>query len=401
MKRFWIYLCLEFKKSIKVLGTTIIGVLVMVAFLAMGVAAVSYVLLQSQVFSKVEVAVVIPDDEAKTKLAVQYVSNMDSVKSICDFSYMDKENAKRALRDGTVKAVIEFPEHFFEDVYVGKNTPPYIYFSDTDQTAVLLFRELLNSGVELLQTSEAGVYASLAISKEYPTKIARGELGDYVAALYAKQILKRNRIFEKEILSPLGVYKLEQFYFVTGMLCILLMSGLKFGYLYKKQNCVIVRQLRIYGVGLWQVSIVRMLVMAVMLWILAVFIYLTVGILSKILALDFIYLEITALARLFLLSLSLAAYFHVVYSVSEDTMSGTLLVLICNLVLIIVSGVLVPAVYLPQLVQRLGEYVPLTFWHQYCCEAVFLEGAGLPTVQLLAVCMLGMGIGTIALWKNT
>lgn len=74
----------------------------MVGFITIGVTAVSYGLLQSQVFQKVNVAITIPETEAEMKIVTRYVSNMDSVKSICKFYYYDESTAWEEMEKGSV-----------------------------------------------------------------------------------------------------------------------------------------------------------------------------------------------------------------------------------------------------------------------------------------------------------
>ena len=95
---FFTYLGLEFKKSIKVWKKTVCGMFLMLAVLAVGVAAVSIVLLQSQVFPVVDVAFTVPQGDKMTRMAMRVVEGMDSVKSICRFRYADGETALLKLR---------------------------------------------------------------------------------------------------------------------------------------------------------------------------------------------------------------------------------------------------------------------------------------------------------------
>lgn len=401
MKRFVTYLFLELKNSIKVLGKSIIGMLIMIAFLAIGVTAVSYGLLQSQVFQKVDVAVAIPKEEKEMRVVTQYISNMDSVKSICDFLYMDEEAAWDELEQGNVQAVIAFPENFFEDVYVGKNTPAGIYFTDSEAANIQVFKELLKTGISYLQISEAGVYASLEMQKEYGTTMERGTLGDYVAGLYAKEILKRERTFEKEVISPFGTFDYEEYYFSAVLLMVLLMSGLQFGYLYRKQSRIIGQKLKVEGIGPGAVSVVRILVMGLVLWILASCVYGLTKIVSDFAGYNIIAWKGPAVGGMLVLCISIAAYFHAIYALAGSSMNGTLLILVCNLVMILCSGVLIPAAYLPDAAAGLGAILPLHFWNQHCSNLVFGETTFWAVLQLVGMSVIGTGIGTVALWKNT
>ena len=149
MKILFTYFILEYKKSIKVLGKSMISIMLMLILLVTSVAAVSYITLQSQVFQKINVAIVIPEEEKELRAITQFASAMDSVQSICEFQYIESEKAWREMQSGGIQAIIEFPTNFYEDVYVGNNTPANIYFPRQSPLNVIVFRELLTTAVSM------------------------------------------------------------------------------------------------------------------------------------------------------------------------------------------------------------------------------------------------------------
>lgn len=400
MRRFFNYLLLELKKSIVVLKQSIISLLLMVGFITIGVTAVSYGLLQSQVFQKVNVAITIPETEAEMKIVTRYVSNMDSVKSICKFYYYDESTAWEEMEKGSVQAIISFPENFFYDVYIGKNPPANIYFEKTDEGNILIFQELLKSAISYLQVSESGVYASLSMAGDYETVIEEN-LGDHVAGLYAKQLLKRERTFEKEIISPFGKYQYEEYFFSAAILIILLMCGLQFGYLYQKRNKVIAQKLKMEGIGPITISIIRIVVMAIVLWMIVIVIYVGMGFISNKMEYDFLSINLRIFPGMLLLCISVASYFHAIYALADDSMHGTILILMINIFMIIGSGILIPSAYLPKIIVKIGEFTSFSIWNQYCSNLIFGENTISMYLKMVGISVMGAGIGVGALWKNT
>ena len=51
-----------------------------------------------------------PEDEAQTKMVAQFISAMDSVKSVCHFQYLNQDKAMASLEKGTLDAVLSLPE---------------------------------------------------------------------------------------------------------------------------------------------------------------------------------------------------------------------------------------------------------------------------------------------------
>lgn len=99
------------------------------------------------VFQTAEIGVVIPEDEAQTKMVAQFISAMDSVKSVCHFQYLNQDKAMASLEKGTLDAVLSLPEQFYEDVDSGKNTPATIYFPENAPLNTRVFGELVADGV--------------------------------------------------------------------------------------------------------------------------------------------------------------------------------------------------------------------------------------------------------------
>lgn len=371
----------------------------MLVILVAGVAAVSYTLLQAPAFHKIKVAVVIPEEEQKVKIATRYISQMDSVKSVCDFEYMNQEKAMKELEEGNVSVMIEFPLNFYEDVYVGKNTPAIIYFPKERTLGSEVFQGLLTAGVSFLQTSEAGVYATLDVASEYPVYLSGQHVGDYVAALYVDEVFERGEVYSQSVLSPTGKVGYVQYYFVSAMLLVLLMCGLNYGYLYQPGTKSVEQKLRIYGVGPFKMTVMKIIIMTGMLWFSGMVLYLAGCAITSHTEIELVSLSTGGAAGLLLLCLFVAAYFHAVYAVAGSR-QGTVLLLGLNLIMVLCSGLLIPTAYFPELIQHLGDWVPVTHWSRFCTEVLFGKGNAIEWLPLGALFLGGSGIGVWALWKK-
>jgi len=394
------YYILEYKKSIKIFIKSILGMVLMLIFLILGVAAVSFILLQSQVFDKVQVAVVIPESEKEVKLAASYISAMESVENICEFLYMNETEAVQSMQEGEVQAIMTFPDNFFEEVYVGENPPATIYFSDESAHNTQIFQGLLDAGVSLLQISEAGVYATLYVSHEYSPMLEGGELGDYMAGLYVKQILQKDKVFTKNVVSAMGTLSYEEYYFSAAFLVLLLMTGLHFSHLYEKKNKAVEQKLRLYGIGYWQITGIRVFIMTSILWMLSVLFYFFTYILDKFLGNGLIDFNVKTLCGFLLLCASVAAFFHVIYMLSNDGIQGAVIVLSLNMIMLIGSGVIIPMAYFPAVVAGIGKWLPVSVWNGY--QAGLMFGA-LSFAEVMGTTVIGIasvGIGALIYEKK-
>ena len=147
MRFFLRYLSLEGKKSLIAARKSMVKFIVMLLLIAGGVLAVSLVMKDAGVFQTAEIGVVIPEDEAQTKMVAQFISAMDSVKSVCHFQYLNQDKAMASLEKGTLDAVLSLPEQFYEDVDSGKNTPATIYFPENAPLNTRVFGELVADGL--------------------------------------------------------------------------------------------------------------------------------------------------------------------------------------------------------------------------------------------------------------
>ena len=150
-----VYLKLELKRACKKLPHIIAGAIVLlllavtVAFLA------SRMLYGDQAAGRITVGVVLPEGDAVAQKAVAMVSSLESVKSICDFEYMDKEEGVRKLKDGQLYAVMEVPEGFVQDIMNGTNTPVRIILPRGAGLESRIFKELTDAGAKTLGASQA------------------------------------------------------------------------------------------------------------------------------------------------------------------------------------------------------------------------------------------------------
>lgn len=378
--------------------------LLVLFILTIGVVGFSYTLLQNQVFQLVKVAVVIPDSEQQSKLVLQFISGMESVRSICEFEYLDEKTAFNEMKEGEVQAIILLPVNFYNDIYYGENTPLTIYFPKERELNQQLFLELLTSGMTLLQISEAGVYSTQYLAYEQGLDIDRGELGEVVALKFAKKILNRGAIYEAQVLSPLGGVDFVQYYFSVAMLFVMFFSGILWGFLYRKETKTVEQKLRLYGLNSLAVSFVKLLVMTVFLWIVELIFMIGGQLLSQrdayealgCSATDFLIKSLWGV----LLAISIATYFHMVYSIGKNYQQGTIFLLVSNILLFVGSGLLIPRAYLPEVMQRISVLSPLTLLNRFQLDYLFGQISFSITALVILLIMIISVVGVFFSWKN-
>lgn len=400
MKTWIAFFIVECKRTGKTLLKSIGSFCACLLLTAVLVAAFSAIMQNAQVFQKVNIGIAIPEGESISRLATQYISSMDSVRSVCDFYYLDEQEAVEQLKQGTLQAVVVLPEGFYHDVQVGINPPAQIYFPKDAAQNTQVFEELVTAGVSFLQTAEAGVYAALDTASYYGIELQGAGLGDTIAYLFAHQMLKRDSVYSARMLSSMGNLSVAEYYYAAGLVILLMMCGIQFGFLYGKRNRSVEDKLKIRGVGSIRQSVVKILVMTEFLYVTGLLYYFAgIGIAGWTKT-YFVFYQGTTWYALLLLCLGIAIYFHVLYELSGSSSQAAVFVFAVNVITIIGAGVLIPEAYQGKEIAGISHFLPMKYWNVYATgmlEGELSKEAVTGTVFFLFV---GMVAGTLFSWRN-
>lgn len=366
-----------------------------------GAAAVSLLFFGKQMFKVIDVGVAIPEEETQAKAVVRFISAMDSVESVCNFEYLSQAGAMEKLYDGEIQAVIVLPESLYDDMYTGQKGKISVYLPKQAPFQVRVFQELLSDGVSLLQTAEAGVLAARDMAEDGFSKMEPNKVAESISYTYIECVLNREKVFDKNVYSPLGQMNLYQYYFAAAVSVLLLMSGPNYSFLYQRQSRAVEQKLRVLGLGAVKVSVIKILVMANLSWILGTAAYLSGCLFSKWQKSYFIWFHKETLWWLVPVSIVTAVYFHIIFSVFGRGMQGTVFLLLTNALMVLCAGVVIPSAYLPGAIGKIGQYFPLSFLHQYCTELFFGNLSKEKLLLMVGWSLSVIGIGAIFSWHDT
>ncbi len=400
MKTWIAFFIVECKRTWKTLLKSIGSFCACLLLTAALVAAFSAFMQNSQVFQKVNIGIAIPEDESVSRLATQYIASMDSVRSVCNFYYLDEQEAVEQLKQGTLQAVVVLPEGFYHDVQVGINPPAQIYFPKDAAQNTQIFEELVSVGVSFLQTAEAGVYAALDTASYYGIELQGAGLGDTIAYLFANQMLKRDSIYSAKMLSPLGNLSVVEYYYTAGFVILLMMCGIQFGFLYGKRKSSVEDKLKIRGVGSVRQSVVKVLVMTMFLYVTGLLYYFAgIGIASRTKPYFVLYQGKIWYTLLFL-CLGIAVYFHVLYELAGSSSQAAVFVFAVNIITIIGAGVLIPEAYLGREIAGISRFLPMKYWNAYAVGMLEGEMSKEAVAGTVLFLLIGMAAGGFLSWKN-
>ena len=344
-----------------------------ILLLAISVWACSMAFQNRQVLQQIDVAVVVPEENAQAlEFLTDLVSAMKSVKSVCRFQYLTQDKALEELEDGKIQAVLVFSKHLYDDLDQGRNTSVQLYVAKESSTSVQMFQELLKDGISMIWTAEAGVYAVLDQVRWDNVKTAYDDVGTQVAMYYLKVAFDREYIFDATIVSPYGIYSQSEYFFSTGTIWILLLMGLGFASLYHGENRAVESRLRMYGVGPLKIACANVAAMTNMLMAVVTVGYLAGCRYTNIRQSAFLFWDIRTMAGLFLLCLTFATWYHALFAVTKKSGIGILTLIACEGILALGSGLIVPIAYLPKWFRSISVWLPLYQWNQ--CNLNFLFG---------------------------
>lgn len=400
MKTWIAFFIVECKRTGKTLLKSIGSFCACLLLTAVLVAAFSAIMQNAQVFQKVNIGIAIPEGESISRLATQYISSMDSVRSVCDFYYLDEQEAVEQLKQGTLQAVVVLPEGFYHDVQVGINPPAQIYFPKDAAQNTQVFEELVTAGVSFLQTAEAGVYAALDTASYYGVELQGAGLGDTIAYLFAHQMLKRDSVYSARMLSSMGNLSVAEYYYAAGLVILLMMCGIQFGFLYGKRNRSVEDKLKIHGVGSIRQSVVKILVMTEFLYVTGLLYYFAgIGIAGWTKT-YFVFFQGTTWYALLLLCLGIAIYFQVLYELSGSSSQAAVFVFAVNVITIIGAGVLIPEAYLGKEIAGISRFLPMKYWNVYAAGMLEGEISKDSVAGTVFFLLMGMAAGGFLSWRN-
>ena len=387
MRNLIVYLELEWKRSLKVLGKSAVSLLVILCITIGGVFGISYVLFHFQIFEPIQVAVVIPDTEEESKVIARFLAGMESVRNICRFEYMEEKQVRTAVWEGKAQAAVILPEDFYQDIYEGNPAKVILLFPEEMDLDTAIFRELLEDGVSMIRTAEAGVFAAMDTGKVYETEMESYEIAEFISYKYIGNAFRRGELFQESIYSPVGNLELSEFYAAAVLVVFLLMSGVNCGFLYKQESRAVEQRMYANGLGAVSQATVKIVAMAGMLWILSAGCYLS-GI------------DVTVFWKMIPLCFGIASYFSLMYVLAGRGMQGNLLLLCGNVLMIFCSGTVVPSAYLPRVVGSIGKWLPLNLFHEYSAQMLF---GSIEVKLVLWMIIWGVaagGIGGLITWKR-
>lgn len=198
---------------------------------------------------RVAVGVVLPKEDALAKQMVSMISSLDSVKDMCDFRYMEREESLDGLRRGELSAVMEMPEDLIEGIMDGTNPEVSILLPENAWLESSIFKELTEAGAKILGSSQAGIYAGNELYITAGRQEEIQELEQDLNRIFLSYSLPREDYFRHLRVGGTGDVEVPVFYGISAYVLFLLLLAIPVSGYLLPFSPVMQRKLSLAGAG--------------------------------------------------------------------------------------------------------------------------------------------------------
>lgn len=378
MGAYLIYLELELKKAGKVLPRFLAGAIVLVAILGTIAFSAGKVLYSDTVMNRVNIGVVLPEEDSLAKTAVRMLSSLESVKSVCDFEYLDEESGRELMEAGTLHALMIVPDGFISDIITGVNTPVTIVLPDDPGMEAMVFKELADSGASTLSVAQASIYAvdELCITYQMPNAISQVE--EELNRIYFAYALPRADYFRDHKVSATAEVTIVQYYGISAAILFLFLCGIPLAGLCEPEKPVLKSKLESIGITRGLQILSKVIAVALLLGLVS-----GIGI-AALIYFGFIKFQLMYIMIISLVCLVIASMIVAVYTITDSPIVGVMCLFWLTIGMMFLSGGFVPSVFLPEAIRQIGSWVPTTPMVEVLKVFVGVKISGGWIAQLLA-----------------
>ena len=344
-------------------------------FLVLGLAMLSLVvyasefLFENRTDSIVSVAVYVPDEEAYSKLGLNLVKQMDSVKhTIAIDQVKTKSKVVHLVEDGEAVAGIIVPEGFMDTMGTPDALQVQIIYRDADTFEEHIVNYVVYAMSDILGTTQCTILTAGEYAEEY-LGMDSGDVYDVESSISNNlfdYVMDRKTAFRKVNLDDLvSKYNVKLQLAASYTLYIIMMSVFVISFFYKGNNAVFRARAKLSGIGTWKLFLIESVCAAVMMYILYVLIFISASFIfdsMKVLSL------VTIIPVILIVALIGTALCYLVKSPAAVSYimfgAGTSLMYL--------AGGLIPLDFMPRFFQNAAAFNPLHYLILFFMRSMFL-----------------------------
>ena len=390
MKRFNLFV-LQLKSA---MGRLLAGLLVMaVLFGAVFTVAYMYIRSSQDDGGFIRVAVV-ADDSFFSDYVFEMADDIPGVKSLCTLVKMDMDEAADELHAGEVSMIIDIPDDFYEKASTMQEAHLKIYTDGTPSKSVYKLLGMLGSVSGLMEITDAQILSMYDTIEAYDLPVTRTAMEwEFFSGTLAK-FESRTDFMDVKTVSAYGSYDLLKFYLTSAFLCMMLLGGVTLFGMYTKEQMRLERTLDRGRASYLRGSLSKVCAMWISMGVIG---ELFLQLLNRILINVDTNIQFSARFHICLwtTALSAALWIHLIAGlIGADSAHFRVVYVTLMLILLIASGVVVPAVYLPDGFSDIAGMIPTGTLHRMLLSGMWDTGhiRGIRNITGLVITLITDGI---------
>lgn len=361
MKQMIRYLSAENKRAWKIFPKMLLQAIVL-AFIAGTVAFCAAGLLYKNEPVEIRVAVVVEEENQLTDFALDYVAEAEEN---VEFVVCSATEAFKGLEKNEFAAVIVLAKQLVEGILSGENPSVAVFSREDISLAGGLLKELTKAGAKMLSVAQAEIYAVYELAQEFDAESGLQNFQDTLNRDNLGMALGRSGMFRYENVSATGNLPIKKYYAASAVTALLLFFAMPMGMFLKQDSKAVFASYKRVGIGAFFQQGIRFLTVMGIYGVLLLFVV-AVGISGKIPGLfteqGGIQSAVKAFFVMWLTAASMAAFVLLVYEWVEKKSSAVFLLALLTVLLLFLSGGIIPKVFLPAEVRSASAWLPSNFW---------------------------------------
>lgn len=349
-----------------------------------------------KVIGQIKAGVVADSKEPVTKMLVQFVQSMDSLKDTVSLELLSEEEARKQLESGEIYGAVMIPEGMVDSILSGENIPATILFgSGYNQAETLVFAQAAQTGAKLLTVAQAGIYAADTFCIERGMQDYIQQTEDYLNEAYLEYALGRASVFHREEVTALKGTAPSDYYGIALIFVFLSFAGLSFGRYVQVKVCERKKMLCLRGIFIGEQYLIETGAFALVFSFLGMLVSLPVFFLLSYSG-DSTFQAAGTWVFLMLIWFVLGCFLKMLVQIMGNSAGGIGVCFVLLLVCMFVSGTFLPPAFLPVWMEWAGNSLFYRGWMEK--TGMLLQGRLDSTVilKLLMQLLLFLAAGVLA-----
>lgn len=394
IKKFLLFLWFQIKSALKTLPKlAICSIVLSVLIVGAGICGNKTLNADNTSSIVIDVALIIPEDDYRINMVLNFIKNMQSLSERCNFIETDEATALEMLDKGEITLAIYLPENFVDGIMYGENYPASVITPKNTQTEAVLFCTTVETGCKTLAYIQSGIYSvdDLLNSHNMSELIPKAE--EDLNTYYIKYAINRGRFFKHQVVSATGNVSSAGYYICSGIILLVLMCGLTMSGQFSNYKPEIRQALSRNGIKDVHIRISELTAVTLMFFLL---IGSAVIIAQLTFAKELLNISVVGILSILLVIMSIVSFLMFVNTLTDNKLASTLVIFVLSAAMLYACGRILPEVYLPDAVNAIGGLLPAKYWADTLESALFATPSATNILSVILITFIFTGAAIAA-----